>query len=136
MQKLYRTILFAPLFLLSACATLDSQGCPNNMKSTTLQARNDNPGGQNPGDGFTRIRIKPDTVQVTPGCSFEIKNPRGVTFNTASTIPWLVGGPTSENLVLGPAVCTVGDCEGDDPAFKYTIIVNDIGQLDPRVRVR
>ena len=134
MQKLYRIILFIPLFLLSACATLDSQSCPKNMKFTTLQAKNDNPGGRGPGDGFTRIRIKPDTVEVMSGCSFEIRNRQGVTFNTTSTIPWLVSEPTKGNLVLGPAVCTVGDC--DDPALKYTIIVNDVGQLDPRVRVR
>ena len=136
MQKLYRTILFVPLFLLSACAMLDSEGCPKNVKFTTLQAKNDNPDGKGQGGGFTRIRINPDTVEVELGCFFEIKNPRGVTFNTTSAISWLEGGPTNGNLVLGPAVCTVGGCQGGDPAFKYTIKVDDVGQLDPRVRVR
>ena len=98
--------------------------------------QNDNPDGRGQGRGFTRIRISPDTVGVKEGCFFEIRNPRGVTFKTTSDITWLKSESTSDKLVLGRAECTPGDCDEDDPAFKYTIIVDDVGQLDPRVRVR
>ncbi|MCZ6643934.1 MAG: hypothetical protein O7F71_20350 [Gammaproteobacteria bacterium] len=128
MQKLFHTILFAPLLMLSACASLDEDGC--RRVSTTLRAVDANKGGNNP-RGFTRIRISPDTVTVKEGCTFTINNPGNHTINTISAgVPWLTRPATEGNLKTEKAAKT-----GGNDYFKFTIIVEDIGQLDPRVRV-
>lgn len=128
MNKAYLTILFAQVLILSGCASLDSNGCPR--VSTTLTAKDDGKSGS--GGGATFIRVNPDTVKVAGSgdCFFVLNNPRGHLIHTTSATSWLNRpAQTKGNIRMGP---TAGN-EGDE--FKYTIHVDKIGRLDPRVRV-
>ncbi len=127
MKKLYLTILFVHLLILSACASIEPGACHN--VTTTLTARDSVVHG---GDerGPTFIRVKPDTVRVKVGCNFVIKNPRGRSIHTTSSETWLASTDTNGDITLGPAAYANGE-----DVIKYTIHVKDVGTLDPRARV-
>jgi hypothetical protein len=132
MQKLYLTILLGPLLLLSACASVDSKGCPR--VSATLVAKDANPNGENP-RGTTKITISPDTVKVKPGCTFVINNrsPYKIKMSASaqnSAATWLDTAKKTGDLESGEAEKT-----GGKDLFKYKITVEGVGELDPRARV-
>jgi hypothetical protein len=127
MERLSCSILLIPLFVLGGCVTLDENGC--RRVSTTLKARDDGNGG---GNGASFIRIDPDTVKLDEKCSFVINNPQGHLIHTTSTeADWLISGdPTTLGIILGPAKGNPGR------NYKYKILVDGIGELDPRAHIR
>jgi len=132
MQKLYLTILLAPVLFLSSCASVDPNGCPH--VSATLVAQDANLNGRNPG-GTTKISIKPDTVRVKKGCTFVINysGNHKIQMNASVQNPsatWLDTVKKTGDLESGKAAQT----DGAD-LFKYKITVEGVGELDPRARV-
>jgi hypothetical protein len=99
------------------------------MENVVLIARDD--GKKGDGTGLTHIQVHPDTVELEKDDYFTILNPGKHEIHTTSDKDWLKETtPTNGNIKLGPA-------HGDsDKEFKYTIHVKDIGELDPRVRMR
>ena len=137
MQKRYLTTLFAPILVVSACASISAsteeaatgnasmpKNCPP-APSTILTAAN----GKSTA-APSSINITKDTVDVEDGCPFVIKNPQNHEISTTSGEGWLWHIPTNDDITLTPPL---GTPEGVE--YKYTIIVTDLGELDPRARV-
>ena len=133
MQKLYLTILLAPVLFLTSCVIYDPDGCRH--VSTTLVAKDANKGGDNPG-GTTKISIRPDTVKIVEGCRFTINNPGGheISMVKKTTGAWLDVEPTKDDLRSEVSVKTDPGSD-EEELFEYTIIVTGMGELDPRARV-
>ena len=126
MKKLHLAILLVPSLILGGCATLDKDGCP--YEKTRLNARDGGKVGTGNRPSF--INMSRDTVPVAVGCSFVLLNPDGHEIHTTSTEAWLTWPATTGDITMGPAQGNSGD------VFKYTIHIKDIGQLDPRGRIR
>ena len=134
MQKINLMGLSFLLLVLSGCAAPD--GCPVVDAFTNLDARNANPNSNyNAGTGATTISVRPDTIRVRNGCHLVIRNNDNHTITTDGAESWLDGGPVDNDLRLGPAKCATDPCTEAD-IFKFKIIVDGIGELDPRARVR
>jgi len=99
------------------------------MVNVTLIARDD--GKEGYGNGLTLIQVLPDTVLLQKDDTFTILNPGKHEIHTTSDYAWLEETtPTNGDIELGPA-------QGSPKQeFKYTIHVKDIGELDPRVRMK
>ena len=131
MKKLYLTILLIPLLILGGSAPLAADACPS--VSAILIAHDD---GKNSskisGAGISYIQVHPDTVNVDPGCYFTLYNPGKHEIYTTSTEDWMNRPtPTTGNITMGPAP----DVK-DGLIFKYTVHVKDLGDLDPRARIK
>ena len=128
MKKLYLTILLIPLLILGGSATLAADACA--PVSAILIAHDDGKNGS--GAGISFIQVHPDTVNIKTGCDFTLSNPGAHEIHTTSTASWLNRPtPTTGNITMGPAP----DVE-DGLIFKYTVHVKDLGELDPRARIK
>ena len=126
MKNLYLTILLIHMLVLGGCVTLDEDGCP--VVPVTVKAKDDGKSGNGRDASF--INIRPDTRNIRQNCPLTIKNPNGHLIHTTSSTPWLNRPSQTEgDITTGKAIGSDGDI------FKYTIHVDGIGQLDPRVRV-
>jgi hypothetical protein len=126
MKKPYFAILFMLVPIMSSCVTYDEDGC----RSERAILKGQDHGKVGDGTRPSFININPDTVTVSANCTFLIVNKTGTEVHTTSTEAWLTHPPTAGNLIMGPAQGNSGD------EFKYTVHVKDIGQLDPRGRLR
>jgi hypothetical protein len=92
---------------------------------------------ENSGQGKSYLEVVPDTVTVKQGCPFTLKNPGGHSVSTR--------GANKEQWLLKPASVTEITFDVPDnlvpdnvewKIFKYTVDVENIGQLDPRARIK
>ena len=135
MQKFYLTILSGLLLVMTGCAAPGE--CPVVDAFTILHAMDANPRSDyNGGRGTSVVSVTPDTIRVKHGCNFVIRNQDDATITTESGEMWLRHTtPTKEDITLGPAECATDPCTEAD-IYKFKIVVDGIGELDPRARVR
>jgi hypothetical protein len=127
MKRIRLAILFIPLLVMGGCVSLDAAGC--RAVEARLIARDHGKIGNGRRSSF--INVNPDTVELEMNCPFVLKNPGGHEIHTTSTTAWLNRStPTTGDITMGNAKGKSGD------VFKYTVHVKDIGQLDPRGRLR
>jgi hypothetical protein len=87
----------------------------------------------------TILQVKPDTIVVKEECSFDIKFTGAITVSTVGDKESKIGD--NDNWLTKPAQSsspiTIEAPSGtaQDKAYKYTIVVDKIGTLDPRARV-
>jgi len=81
----------------------------------------------------SKLEVKPDTIRVMSGCSFELSFPGGRTVSTStkSGKSWLNKSSTSAS----PIIIKV-PLEEVDGIYKYEVKVDGFGTLDPRARVK
>ena len=117
-------LLLGLLPVLGACAAMNGHTCPS--RHVNLIART---GGEN---APTILQVKPDTIVIKEGCSFEVRFPGGRTVSTAGdTESWLSKSAQSTS----PITITAPSGKVREEPYKYTIVVEKFGTLDPRARV-
>ncbi len=83
----------------------------------------------------TILQVKPSTITVREGCSFTIKIPDDMTVSTVGkTQNWLTKGPQINRPIIISVMVEGKKLERDEP-YKYKVVVESIGELDPYVKV-
>lgn len=129
MLRLHLTFLIIALVGLGGCATFRTGDCPRNPVHWTLRAHDAGAGGV--GRNPSYIVVDPDTRGVTIGCHSVLKNPGNKMIKTTSDHSWF-DRPNWVNtdIKFGKPVGEIDD------VFKFKVHVKDIGELDPRARMK
>ena len=131
-------LLLGLLSVLGACSPKNSQTCPDRHVNLIAKTGNEN--------APTILQVKPDTIVVKEGCSFEVRFSGDITVSTVGSKESTVGDKESkigddDNWLTKPAQSsspiTIEAPSGtaQEKAYKYTIVVDKFGTLDPRARV-
>ncbi len=117
-------LLLAPLPLLGACDSLNFENCASRYVRVIAIT-----GGEN---SPTILKVAPDTIKIKEGGCFEVRFAGGKTVSTVGgTQNWLDKGKHSSS----PITITVPADKAQRDPYKYTIVVDKFGTLDPRVKV-
>ncbi len=124
-MKLSRIVLLLGLLpVLGACSPINGQTCPARHVNLIAKTGNEN--------APTILQVKPDTIVVKEGCSFEVRFSGGLSVSTVGkTQAWL----TKPAHNVSPIEITVPSGKERDEPYKYAIKVDEFGTLDPRARV-
>ena len=124
-MKLSRIVLLLGLLpVLGACSPKNGQTCPDRHVNLIAKTGNEN--------APTILQVKPDTIVVKEGCSFEVRFSGGLSVSTVGkTQAWL----TKPSQNVSPIEITVPSGKERDEPYKYAIKVDEFGTLDPRARV-
>ena len=126
-----------PLLLVGACCTLSEydDGCESNRDNTVVLIA-----------GAAQLQAKPECIVVNRGerIRFERRAAKGVgTIETAGKIgplsaDWLdsTGGKDERVPTAPESERDLSSCDNNVCEYGYEVIVEDVGRLDPRVRVR
>ncbi len=124
MKSLKIILLLAPLPLLGACDSFNFDECASRYVRVIAIT-----GGEN---SPTILKVAPDTIKIKEGGCFEVRFAGGKTVSTVGeTQNWLNKGKHSSS----PITITVPSGKARPDPYKYTIVVDKFGTLDPRVRV-
>ena len=117
-------LLLGLLSVLGACSPKNSQTCPDRHVNLIAKTGNEN--------APTILQVKPDTIVVKEGCSFEVRFTGDITVSTVGkTEAWLTKGSQK----VSPIIITAPSGTAQDEPYKYTIVVDNFGTLDPRARI-
>lgn len=124
MKSLKIILLLAPLPLLGACDSLHFENCASRYVRVIAIT-----GGEN---APTILKVAPDTITIKEGGCFEVRFPASKTVSTVGGAQkWLEKDKKSSS----PITITVPSGKAQPEPYKYTIVVEKFGTLDPRVRV-
>lgn len=121
--------------LAAGCCTLNEPGAPCRSDSATIMAA--------PG----QLHIKPECLTVAAGESLTLRLRVADSVRAVSTRPgagfafasWLSGSAERGGAIVltAPSEKNTGDaCTDRECEYKFEILVDGVGMLDPRVRVR
>ncbi len=124
-MKLSRIVLLLGLLsVLGACSPINGQTCPDRHVNLIAKTGNER--------APTILQVKPDTIVVKEGCSFEVRFSGGLSVSTVGkTQAWLTK-PAQSN---SPITIKAPSGTAQEKAYKYAIEVDEFGTLDPRARV-
>ena len=124
-MKLSRIVLLLGLLpVLGACSPKNGQTCPPRHVNLIAKTGNEN--------APTILQVKPDTIVVKEECSFEVRFSSGLSVSTVGkTQAWLTKPAQSSS----PITIKAPSGAAQEKAYKYTIVVDKFGTLDPRARV-
>jgi hypothetical protein len=124
-------LLLGLLPILGACSPMNGDTCPDRHVNLIATGGNEK--------APTILQVKPDTIVVKEECSFEIKFVGAITVSTVGDKESAVEGgknwlskPAQSN---SPITIKAPSGTAQEEAYKYTIVVDEIGTLDPRARV-
>ena len=124
-------LLLGLLSVLGACSPKNSQTCPDRHVNLIAKTGNEN--------APTILQVKPDTIVVKEGCSFEVRFSGDITVSTVGSKESAVEG--GKNWLTKPAQSSspikieAPSGTAQDEPYKYTIVVDNFGALDPRARI-
>ncbi len=124
-MKTSRIVLLLGLLpVLGACSPINGQTCPDRHVNLIAKTGNER--------APTILQVKPDTIVVKEGCSFEVRFSGGLSVSTVGkTQAWL----TKSSQSTSPIEITVPSGKERLDPYKYAINVDEFGTLDPRARV-
>jgi len=124
MKSLRLILLLGLLPVLQSCESFgDPAACPPRHVNVITQQGNSKKGA--------KLEVRPETIVIKPGCSFELRFTAGKEVSTSSGKSWLGKSMTSTSPIVMAA--PAGEPEG---IYKYNVMVTDFGSLDPRARVK
>ncbi len=126
MKALRIISLLALLPFLGTGASL-AHNCPD--RPVTLMA------SAGHGHAPTILQVKPSTITVKEGCSFYINIPGNVNVSTEAAEAVAESWLSKDAQMTSPIDISVVEGMERDAPYKYTIVVEGFGQLDPYVRV-
>jgi hypothetical protein len=123
MMKALRIISLLALLPFLGTGASWAHDCPDRPVTVKASAGH----GQAP----TILQVKPSTITVREGCSFYINIPRDVNVSTEAAQTWL----SKKAQMNSPIDISVEKGTARDDPYKYKIVVEGIGELDPYVKV-
>jgi hypothetical protein len=131
-MKLSRIVLMLGLLpVLVACSPMKNDTCPD--RHVNLIAKIGNKSKP------SILQVKPDTIVVKEGCEFEVRFTGDISVSTVGGKESAVEG--GKNWLSKPAQSSspikikAPSGTAQEEPYKYAIVVDKIGTLDPRARV-
>ncbi len=124
-MKSSRIVLMLGLLpVLVACSPMNGDTCPDRHVNLIAKIGNKTKP--------SILQVKPDTIVVKEGCEFEVRFSGGLSVSTVGkTQAWL----TKSSQSTSPIKIKAPSGTAQEEPYKYAIVVDEIGTLDPRARV-